>query len=103
MQGPQDHRQPRDADNKSGDHVARVRARKERRGTENLAHQIRLMGELEGLLLDRLDVEIDNYSPSPELLKANHDEAAVERPDLLAGRSRYCFSPAQWRSGREMF
>ena len=36
------------------------------------------MGELEGLLLDRLDVEIDNYSPSPELLKANHDEAAVE-------------------------
>ena len=36
------------------------------------------MGELDGLLIDRLDVEIDNYSPSPELLKANHDEAAVE-------------------------
>jgi 7-cyano-7-deazaguanine reductase len=36
------------------------------------------MGELDGVLLDRLDVEIDNYSPSPELLKANHDEAAVE-------------------------
>ena len=26
------------------------------------------MGELEGLLIDRLDVEIDNYSPSPALL-----------------------------------
>jgi 7-cyano-7-deazaguanine reductase len=36
------------------------------------------MGELDGLLIDRLDVEIDNYSPSPELLKANRDEAAVE-------------------------
>ena len=36
------------------------------------------MGELDGLLIDRLDVEIDNYSPSPELLKANHEEAAVE-------------------------
>ena len=36
------------------------------------------MGELDGLLLDRLDVEIDNYSPAPELLKANHEEAAVE-------------------------
>ena len=36
------------------------------------------MGELEGLLLDRLDVEIDNYSPSPEILKANHAEASVE-------------------------
>jgi 7-cyano-7-deazaguanine reductase len=36
------------------------------------------MGELGGLLIDRLDVEIDNYSPSPELLKANQDEAAVE-------------------------
>jgi 7-cyano-7-deazaguanine reductase len=36
------------------------------------------MGELDGLLIDRLDVEIDNYSPSPQLLKANHDEAAVE-------------------------
>jgi len=36
------------------------------------------MGELDGLLIDRLDVEIDNYSPSPELLKASHEEAAVE-------------------------
>jgi 7-cyano-7-deazaguanine reductase len=35
------------------------------------------MGELDGLLVDRLDLEIDNYSPSPELLKANHDNAAV--------------------------
>jgi 7-cyano-7-deazaguanine reductase len=36
------------------------------------------MGELEGVLLDRLDVEIDAYSPAPELLKANTDEAPVE-------------------------
>jgi 7-cyano-7-deazaguanine reductase len=36
------------------------------------------MHELDGLLLDRLDVEIDNYSPSPELLKSNQGEAAVE-------------------------
>jgi 7-cyano-7-deazaguanine reductase len=36
------------------------------------------MGELEGLLLDRLDIEVDNYSPSPALLSANHDEAPVE-------------------------
>jgi 7-cyano-7-deazaguanine reductase len=36
------------------------------------------MGELEGLSLDRLDIDVDQYTPSPELLKANHDEAPVE-------------------------
>jgi 7-cyano-7-deazaguanine reductase len=36
------------------------------------------MGELDGLLLDRLDVEIDQYSPSPALLHAAHDEAPVQ-------------------------
>lgn len=36
------------------------------------------MGELEGLLLDRLDIEINEYLPNPVLLKANHDEAVVE-------------------------
>lgn len=36
------------------------------------------MGELDGLLLDRLDVEIDQYTPSPQLLSANHEEAPVE-------------------------
>ena len=36
------------------------------------------MGELEGLLLDRLDIEIDRYTPSPALLTAAHDEAPVE-------------------------
>ena len=36
------------------------------------------MGELEGSLLDRLDVEIDEYLPSPALLSANHEEAPVE-------------------------
>lgn len=36
------------------------------------------MGELEGVLLDRLDIEVDNYSPQPEILKANFDEQPVE-------------------------
>jgi 7-cyano-7-deazaguanine reductase len=36
------------------------------------------MGELEGLALDRLDIEIDQYTPSPALLSASHDEAPVE-------------------------
>ncbi|HWJ93136.1 MAG TPA: NADPH-dependent 7-cyano-7-deazaguanine reductase QueF [Telluria sp.] len=36
------------------------------------------MGELEGLLLDRLDIEVDQYTPSPTLLAANLEEAPVE-------------------------
>jgi 7-cyano-7-deazaguanine reductase len=36
------------------------------------------MGELDGLLLDRLDVEIDQYTPSPSLLSAARNEAPVE-------------------------
>jgi 7-cyano-7-deazaguanine reductase len=36
------------------------------------------MGELEGLSLDRLDIEIDSYAPAPHLLTANFDEAPVE-------------------------
>ncbi|WP_292937479.1 NADPH-dependent 7-cyano-7-deazaguanine reductase QueF [Noviherbaspirillum sp.] len=36
------------------------------------------MGELEGLLLDRLDIEVTEYTPNPALLKANHAEAMVE-------------------------
>jgi 7-cyano-7-deazaguanine reductase len=36
------------------------------------------MGELEGLLLDRLDIEVDNYHPAPEILKAAHEEEPVE-------------------------
>jgi 7-cyano-7-deazaguanine reductase len=35
------------------------------------------MGELEGVLLDRLDIDVDHYSPSPELLSAARDEAPV--------------------------
>lgn len=35
------------------------------------------MGELDGVLLDRLDIEVDSYSPSPQLLRAEHDEAPV--------------------------
>jgi 7-cyano-7-deazaguanine reductase len=33
--------------------------------------------ELDGLSLDRLDVECTRYTPAPELLRANHDEAPV--------------------------
>jgi len=33
--------------------------------------------ELDGLLLDRLDVECTQYTPAPELLTADHAEAAV--------------------------
>ncbi|MFC0132201.1 NADPH-dependent 7-cyano-7-deazaguanine reductase QueF [Massilia eurypsychrophila] len=36
------------------------------------------MGELDGVLLDRLDLEVDQYSPAPALLSANHHEAPVE-------------------------
>jgi 7-cyano-7-deazaguanine reductase len=36
------------------------------------------MGELEGLLLDRLDLEINDYMPDPSLLHANHEESIVE-------------------------
>ncbi|MFC7516192.1 NADPH-dependent 7-cyano-7-deazaguanine reductase QueF [Herbaspirillum sp. GCM10030257] len=36
------------------------------------------MGELEGLLLDRLDIEVDSYTPDATGLKANTEEAIVE-------------------------
>lgn len=36
------------------------------------------MGELQGLLLDRLDIDADQYSPNPSLLRANHEDAIVE-------------------------
>ncbi|PWF54689.1 NADPH-dependent 7-cyano-7-deazaguanine reductase QueF [Massilia glaciei] len=36
------------------------------------------MGELDGLLLDRLDVEIDRYTPSPALLRAGRAGAPVD-------------------------
>ncbi|CAG9170087.1 NADPH-dependent 7-cyano-7-deazaguanine reductase QueF [Cupriavidus pampae] len=36
------------------------------------------MGELDGLLLDRLDIETDIYEPDPSLLSAEQDETPVE-------------------------
>ncbi len=36
------------------------------------------MAEMEGLLLDRLDIEVDAYEPDPALLKVNVDEAPAE-------------------------
>ncbi|RQS74906.1 NADPH-dependent 7-cyano-7-deazaguanine reductase QueF [Burkholderia sp. Bp8963] len=44
------------------------------------------MDELDGLSLDRLDLEADVYEPDPSLLSAAHDEAPVEETlvsDLL--------------------
>lgn len=37
-----------------------------------------LMGELEGLLLDRLDIEVNQYEPNPALLKAHTDAPPVQ-------------------------
>lgn len=37
-----------------------------------------IMGELEGRLLDRLDIEVDEYHPDPLLLKAHKNEAPTE-------------------------
>ena len=36
------------------------------------------LAELDGLLLDRLDIDIDHYEPDPSLLKANTQEVPVE-------------------------
>lgn len=35
-------------------------------------------GELEGMSLDRLDIEVDEYLPDPTLLSAKFDEAPIE-------------------------
>ena len=36
------------------------------------------MGELDGVLLDRLDIDVDQYTPSPALLTAARGEAPVQ-------------------------
>ncbi|MEC5215907.1 7-cyano-7-deazaguanine reductase [Actimicrobium sp. GrIS 1.19] len=35
--------------------------------------------ELDGMLLDRLDIEVDSYAPEPSLLRAAHDQPPVEQ------------------------
>jgi 7-cyano-7-deazaguanine reductase len=44
------------------------------------AHEFAMlkMGRMEGLLLDRLDIEIDSYQPNPALLSADQGAAPVE-------------------------
>jgi len=37
------------------------------------------MGEFNGLLLDRLDIEVTDYAPNASLLQANHAEAVIEK------------------------
>ncbi len=46
--------------------------------TEPGAFSALQMGELSGMLLDRLDIEVVDHHPDPSLLSANHDEAIVE-------------------------
>lgn len=46
--------------------------------TEPGAFSALKMGELSGMLLDRLDIEVVDHHPNPSLLSANHDEATVE-------------------------
>jgi 7-cyano-7-deazaguanine reductase len=36
------------------------------------------MGELDGVLLDRLDIDVDDYSPQPSILTANFADKPVE-------------------------
>lgn len=36
------------------------------------------MGELDGMLLDRLDIEVEHYTPDASLLQVTADEASVE-------------------------
>jgi len=36
------------------------------------------IAELDGLLLDRLDIEMEDYAADPEMLKANHEDQPVE-------------------------
>jgi len=37
-----------------------------------------LMGEFDGLLLDRLDIAVDRYEPDPALLRAASDQSPIE-------------------------
>lgn len=66
-------------------------------------------GELEGLLLDRLDIEVSDYTPDPALLKTVPDTAPVQQtlvshllksnclvtgqPDWASVQIRYCGAP----------
>jgi len=45
--------------------------------TPEAFHGVKI-AEMEGLLLDRLDIEVDRYAPDPALLTANQQEAPVE-------------------------
>jgi len=45
--------------------------------TPDAFHSVKI-AEMEGLLLDRLDIEVDRYAPDPAQLTADHDQAPVE-------------------------
>ncbi|WP_085943991.1 hypothetical protein [Herbaspirillum lusitanum] len=57
---------------------ADVKALNDSLATEPGAFSALQMGELSGMLLDRLDIEVVDHHPDPSLLSANHDEATVE-------------------------
>jgi 7-cyano-7-deazaguanine reductase len=60
------------------------------------------VGELDGLSLDRLDVECDRYQPAPELLSADFSQAPVTevlRSDLLKSNCLVTGQP-DWGSVR---
>jgi 7-cyano-7-deazaguanine reductase len=44
---------------------------------EKILHPLLKVGELEGLSVDRLDIECSDYTPRPSLLSANADEPPV--------------------------
>ena len=55
-------------------------ARQSSAGVRVIAQQsfeLQKVQELEGLNLDRLDIECDDYTPRPDLLKADHDNPPV--------------------------
>jgi 7-cyano-7-deazaguanine reductase len=45
--------------------------------TPDMFHTLK-MGELEGMLLDRLDIDVDTFEPDPALLWARANEAPIE-------------------------
>jgi 7-cyano-7-deazaguanine reductase len=54
-----------------------------------------MVQELDGLLLDRLDVECTQYQPAPELLRANHEEAPVTETLVSHLLKSNCLVPGQ--------
>jgi 7-cyano-7-deazaguanine reductase len=61
-----------------------------------------MVQELDGLLLDRLDVECTQYQPAPELLRANHEEAPVTETLVSHLLKSNCLVTGQPDSGAQI-